>query len=731
MQNFKIDVDADGIALVTFDMKDRSQNVFNESSVTELAEIVERFQSDDAIKGVVITSGKKGFSAGGDLEMLGKMAAAAASPMDEAARKDLFEKAVGLNRVFRALETCGKPVAAAINGSALGGGLEICLACHHRIVADDDSIRLGLPEPKVGVLQGAGGTQRLPRLIGVQAAAPFLLQGKTVPPQRALKEGIVHAVVPAKDLIAECKKRVQADETAKQPWDQDKYKVPGGGPFHPVGMQNFLVGNAMLRKETYGNYPAQKFIMQSVFEGLQLPMDAAIRVESRYFLRTLETPESQAMIRTLFFSLQELNKGARRPADVAETKVKKLGVLGAGLMGAGVAYVSAQAGMDVVLLDVNKDNAEKGKGYSTRLLDKDLGKGRITEADKQAFLDRITPTDSYDDLADCDFIVEAVFENPKIKDEVIRAAEAKLGSNSIFGTNTSTLPISQLAESSVRPDRFIGVHFFSPVERMPLVELIKGEKTGDEAVARALDYVKQIKKTPIVVNDSRGFYTSRCFGTYMNEGLLMLAEGVNPALIENAGRMAGMPMGPMEVGDSVGMDTALKIARESLEAIGSQSGKEQEAIGVMAKLVETHGRVGRKAEQGFYEYENGKPSRIWPEVYDFFPRAEKQPSGDEVKVRLMTIQALEAARCVEEGVVTDMREADIGAIFGWGFAPFTGGPITMIDQIGLEAFVQRCEALAAKHGDRFKPNALLKDLAAKGATFYATYNPDADLAKAA
>ncbi len=717
MENFKIDVDADGIALITFDVPGRSMNTLTSQVMAEIPEWVERIKTDDAIKGAVLTSGKtSGFCAGADL---GDMASGMLGGADLQAAYDAGWR---LNGALRALETCGKPVAAAINGLALGGGLELTLACHYRVVGDSPKIQLGLPEIKVGLFPGGGGTQRLTRLVGVQAAMMAMSEGKSFRPNDAKGAGIVHEVVPVGGEVEAAKAWVKGGGKAVQPWDDKSFKLPGGGPYHPAGVQNFLVGNAMLRKQSYGNYPAVLNLMKAVYEGVQVPMDAALRIETRYFIKTLMTPQAQGMIRSLFLSKQELDKGAVRPADVPKSDPKKVTVIGAGMMGAGIAYVQAMAGIETVLIDRDQEAADKGKAHVEELLKKRLSRGQLTQEKFDALLASVTATTDYELIKSSDLVIEAVFENREIKADVTKRAEAQLAGDAVFGSNTSTLPITGLAEASVRPENFIGIHFFSPVDKMMLVEIIMGEKTGQEALAKALDYVMKIRKTPIVVNDSRGFYTSRCFGTYVAEGMAMLEEGYAPALIDNIGRMTGMPRGPLEMHDDVALDLSVKIARQTAEDLGD---KYQPLPGseIVRKMVEELGRYGRKNGKGFYDYDS-KPKKLWSGLSELAPVkiAESTPElVEDQKRRLLYRQAVEVARCWEEGVIDDPREADVGAILAWGFAPWTGGPITMIDQIGLKAFVEQADAYAAKYGDRFSPPQLLRDMAAKGETFYGRF----------
>jgi 3-hydroxyacyl-CoA dehydrogenase/enoyl-CoA hydratase/3-hydroxybutyryl-CoA epimerase len=725
---FKWNQDADGIVTLTWDDPERTMNVLSNKALADIGAAIVKIAGDAAIKGVIITSGKaNGFCAGAALDEMEGQASGAGAPKSEEERiKQRYEGVLQFNMLLRKLETCGKPVVAAINGLALGGGLEVTLACHYRVVADNPRIQLGLPESKVGLLPGGGGTQRLPRLMGAQAAVQLILQGNSLDPKTAEAQKVVHKVVPADQLLAEAKRWIKESPNAVQPWDRKGFEVPGGLPNDKGTSTVFTMGNALYRKQSFNNYPAQRYILSCVYEGLQVPIDAGLRIEARYFTKLLMDPASRNMIRSLFLSMQDLGKGARRPANVAPTQVKKLGVLGAGMMGAGIAYVSAQAGMEVVLIDRTIEDAEKGKAYSTKLLDGQIKKGRSTEEKKQKLLSLIKPSTNYDDLKGCDLVIEAVFENREIKADVTKKAEAQLTDKAVFGSNTSTLPITGLAEASVRPNNFVGIHFFSPVDKMQLVEIITGKKTGDYALAMAVDYVRQIKKTPIVVNDSRGFYTSRCFGTYVAEGQEMLAEGIAPAIIDNVGRMTGMPRGPLELADDVALDLAYKVREQTKKDLGDkyEAGPADTLIETMvAKL----GRYGRKNSKGFYDYPaDGGKKRLWPGLKDIvkYKVTSSTPElVDELKKRFLYRQAIEAARCFEENVVTDPREADVGAILGWGFAPYTGGPLSVIDTVGTKKFVEECDRFAQKYGKRFLPGKLLRDMAEKGDTFYGRFNP--------
>jgi 3-hydroxyacyl-CoA dehydrogenase/enoyl-CoA hydratase/3-hydroxybutyryl-CoA epimerase len=698
-------------------------NVITPEVMVELSEIVERVASDAAIKGCVVTSGKDTFSGGADLTMLqglgAEYARLAKERGDEEAMRFFFEESRKLSLLYRRLETCGKPFAAAIHGTCLGGAFELALACHYRIASDDEKTRVGLPEIKVGLFPGAGGTQRVSRLMQTGDAVQMLFKGEQIRAPMAKGMGLLHEVAPREDIIAKAKSWIAAGASPVAPWDQPKFKAPSGKVYSPAGMMTWPPANAIYRRETHDNYPAAKAVLQSVYEGLQLPMDLALKVESRYFAKILRSKEAAAMIRTLFVSMGDLGKGARRPAGVPRSDLKSVGVVGAGFMGAGIAYVTALAGMDVVLIDRDLEAAEKGKAYSHKLVTSQISRGRAKSADRDALLARIRTSADYADLKECDLVIEAVFEDPKVKAEVIAAVEAAIRPDCIFASNTSTLPISGLAQASKRPDEFIGIHFFSPVEKMMLVEIIMGRGTGDKALAVALDYVRAIKKTPIVVNDARGFFANRCVGAYILEGHLMLAEGVPPAMIENVARMAGMPVGPLSLNDEVGIDLALRVYNATKAQVGEGAVNPDQGR-ILAELVEARGRLGRKNRKGFYDYPESGPKRLWPELKELQP-AHLDPDTlevSELKARFLVVQALEAARTVEEGVVTDPREADVGSILGFGFAPFTGGALSYIDGMGARAFVDLARGLEAKHGPRFAPNKLLVEMAETGATFY-------------
>jgi 3-hydroxyacyl-CoA dehydrogenase/enoyl-CoA hydratase/3-hydroxybutyryl-CoA epimerase len=731
MSNFTLDIDADGIALVIWDMPGRSMNVINAGVMEELGAIVEKVSTDAAIKGAVVTSAKDAFCGGADLTMLARMAAIYAdllkSKGEVVANQMMFDESRKLSLLYRRLETCGKPWVAAINGTAMGGGFELCLACHHRVAADNPKTRLGLPEVKVGLFPGAGGTQRVARMLQPADALQFLLRGQELRVDRAKAMKLVDAVVPQTDLIKTAKDWIKAGGKPVAPWDEKGFRLPGGPVYSKSGMMTFPAANAIYRRETYDNYPAARAILQVVYEGLQVPMDIALRIESRWFTKIVRSPIAAAMIRTLFVSMQELNKGARRPANVPPTSLKKIGVVGAGFMGAGIAQVSAAAALQVVLIDRDQDTADKGKAALHKALSDRVMKGRMKGAERDALLEKITPSADYGALKDCDLVIEAVFEDRKIKAEVIKKIEAVIGADAILASNTSTLPITSLAKEFKDPARFIGIHFFSPVALMMLTEIILGKETGDKALAAALDFVRVIRKTPIVVNDSRGFYANRCVLNYIQEGHLMLLEGIPAAMIENSARMAGMPVGPLSLNDETALDLGLKIVRAAEADLGKSAVNPAQKK-LLEEMVEKLGRLGRKNGKGFYDYPQGAPKRLWPGLSELLPKTltPKQIDAidvEELKLRFLVVQAVEAARTFEEKVVTDVREADVGSVLGFGFAPYSGGTLSYIDMMGTKSFVDLCCKLEKKYGPRFASNKLLIDMAKSNDSFYRRFAP--------
>jgi 3-hydroxyacyl-CoA dehydrogenase/enoyl-CoA hydratase/3-hydroxybutyryl-CoA epimerase len=618
--------------------------------------------------------------------------------------------------IIRRFELCGKPVVAAMNGTTLGGGYELAMGCHHRIVINDNRIQIGLPEAKLGLLPGGGGTQRLPRMIGIQQALPLLLEGKSLRPDKALSSKLVDDLATDKaDLLAKAKAWCLANPKPQQPWDQKGFRFPSGDSKSPQVAQLWAIAPSMTNSKTQGNFPAAVDIMSCVFEGGMVSFDVGLRIESRYFAHALTSQVAKNMISTFWLQMNALNKGASRPQGVAESSVKKLGVLGAGMMGAGIAYVAAKVGISVVLKDVSIEAAEKGKAYSTAILDKKISKGRGTVAEKDALLSLIHATSDVNDLAGCDLVIEAVFENREIKAEVTKATEAVMSPDGVFASNTSTLPITGLAQASVRPTNFVGLHFFSPVDKMPLVEIIRGKESSPEAITKAFDFVRQIKKTPIVVNDGRGFYTSRIFTNYIAEGGLLLKEGQHPKRIDMAAVKAGMPIGPLAVLDEVSLSTPLSIIEQNQKDLGA----DYKALGmedVLVKMVRELGRVGKKDHKGFYDYDANGGKKLWTGLAEQFPLTE-QISERDLEDRLLFTQVLEAVRTYEEGIVTSIADANIGSIFAVGFAPQHGGVLQFVNAYGLNAFVARAEELATAYGARFTPPALLHTMAKDNKTF--------------
>ena len=703
------ELDADGIGLVTFDQPGRAMNVLNPSLVEPFAAIVARLESEDGIRGLVLTSGKSTFVVGADIDQLAMITTAG----------EAFRLCEDLKRVLRRMETCGKPVVAALNGTALGGGLELALACHARFALGDSGLKLGLPEVKLGLLPGGGGTQRLPRLIGIQKSFELITQGSELRATEARDLGLINELAGSREhLLQKARDWCLAHPRAVQPWDQSGFRMPGGDSRHPGIVQLLAIAPSIANAKSHGNYPAVTHIMSCLFEGGLLDFDAASQVESRYFAACLVSPSSKNMIGTLWYQLNAIRKGQSRPRGVPVGKVAKVGVLGAGMMGAGIAYMSAKAGIEVVLLDTAIESAERGKAWSQGLLDQAVTRGRSTAAQRDQLLARIRPTTRYEDLAGCDLVIEAVFEDRAIKAACTRQAEAVIAADALFASNTSTLPITGLAQASVRPANFIGLHFFSPVDKMPLVEIIVGARTSDETLARGFDYVLQIGKTPIVVNDSRGFYTSRVFATYVMEGLAMLGEGVHPRSIEVAGVKAGMPMPPLALQDEVSLGLSLHIMEQTRKDLAAE-GKPLSAHpgeAVLRTVGGEHGRLGKKIGKGLYDYD-GKDKTLWPELIRLYPPQAGQPAQQELIDRLMFVQANEAARCFEENVVRSVADSNIGSIFGWGFAPFHGGALQFINAMGAARFVERSRELAALHGPRFEPAAIVLRQALEGGRF--------------
>ncbi|MEO9651123.1 MAG: 3-hydroxyacyl-CoA dehydrogenase NAD-binding domain-containing protein [Roseobacter sp.] len=726
MTDFNMTKDADSIATITWDVQNKSMNVMSYEGLEQLGALMDEAIADNAVKGIILTSGKDGSFAGGmDLNLIAKMKADAG---DEPA-KGLFDGVMAMHHLLRKIERAGmdpktlkggKPIACVLPGTALGIGLELPLSCHRIFAANNPKAKIGLPEIMVGIFPGAGGTTRLVRKMGAMAASPFLLEGKLVAPAAAKSAGLIDDV--SDDPMAAARSWVLGAKDADlvKPWDAKGYKMPGGAPYHPAGFMTFVGASAMVNGKTQGVYPAAKALLSAVYEGALVPFDTALKIEARWFTSVLMNPSSEAMIRSLFINKEALEKGAVRPDDVADQRVRKLGVLGAGMMGAGISLVSAQAGIEVVLIDQTQEAADKGKAYTAAYADKGITRKKTTPEKKEQLLNLITATTDLKALSECDLIIEAVFEDPKIKAEMTAKVEAVIPEDCIFASNTSTLPITELAKASSRPEQFIGIHFFSPVEKMLLVEIIKGKGTGERAVAKALDYVRQIRKTPIVVNDARFFYANRCIIPYINEGIRMVAEGVEPALIENAAKLVGMPLGPLQLVDETSIDLGAKIARATKAAMGTDY--PDDAVDEVIFWMEKEGRLGRKSAAGFYAYdEKGKRQGVWDGLSAQYATTEDQPDLIDVQHRLLFSQTLEAVRALEEGVLMDIREGDVGAILGWGFAPWSGGPLSWFDMLGSAYASERCDQLSAQFGTRFSCPDLLREMAAKNQSFYGRF----------
>jgi 3-hydroxyacyl-CoA dehydrogenase/enoyl-CoA hydratase/3-hydroxybutyryl-CoA epimerase len=700
--------DNDNIVTITMDMQGRSANVINAEFGKLWLEMIERLEKEKAeIVGVILTSAKSTFFAGADIDNLYKQTNA----------QEIFDMCEGLKKQLRRLETLGKPVVAALNGTALGGGFEIALACHYRIALNNPKAIFGLPEVGLGLLPGGGGIIRLTRMIGLQPALPFLTEGKKLKVKDALSNGLINAIAETpEEMMEKAKEWIKANPKAINPWDDKAFKFPGGDARNPKVATMIPIVPAMTKKKTYGNYPAVEAIINTAVEGSVVDFETATRIESRYFTSLAVGQVSKNMISAFWYNLNAINAGGSRPKGYDKYTTKKVGVLGAGMMGAGIAYVSAVAGMEVVLKDISMEAAEKGKAYSEGLLKKSVSKGKMSKEKAEEVLNRIKATDK-PEFENCDLIIEAVFEDRALKAKVTQEAESAMLSDGTFASNTSTLPITGLATASARPKQFIGLHFFSPVDKMPLVEIICGAETDDATLAKAFDYVLQIKKTPIVVNDSRGFYTSRVFSTYVMEGIAMLGEGQHPKSIENAGMKAGMPVGPLALTDEVSMklmDHIRKQTEKDLAAEG-KTAPHHPGFAVCEQLLAIN-RAGKAAGAGFYEYPQGGTKYLWPELTSMFPQ-NTPLSQTEMVDRLLIVQALDTVRCLEEGVLRSVADANIGSIFGWGFSPFNGGTLQYINGMGLKKFIEKAKALEAKHGDRFSIPNLLQQKADKGELF--------------
>ena len=697
----RYDKDADNVVTLTFDAPGASVNTMTAAWQSAFAEAVVRLAAEkDAITGVILASAKKTFFAGAELKDVLKFG--------EADGAQVFRWIEGVKRHLRSLEKLGRPVVAALSGTALGGGWEIALSAHCRIAIDDPGTELGLPEVTLGLLPGAGGVTKMVRLLGLQAAFPYLVEGRTMRPREAAELGLIQGLAAsADDLLRMAREWIRAHPSPKQPWDEEDHRIPGGGPSSPEISQMLAMAPAMLTEKTRGLYPAPEAIMAAMVEGAHVDFDTALRIESRYLARLLVGKVAKNLI-ALFFNRTAIKSGASRPKDVPQWKATRVGILGAGMMGGGIAWANADRGVPCVLKDVSLEKAEAGKAYSEKILER-------RNKDKSPLL-LIKASADVRDLAGCDLIIEAVFEKRDLKAQVTKEAEPLLSPNGIFASNTSTLPISGLAQASRKPENFIGLHFFSPVDRMQLVEIIKGAKTSPETLARGYDYVLQIGKTPIVVNDSRGFYTSRTFGTFVQEGCAMLAEGIPAAAIENAARHAGMPLGPLAVIDETSISLSVQVMEQTLADLkteGKPPPPPHPGQEVILRMVKEFKRPGRAGGGGFYEYPKDGRKHLWPELGRIFKRDGVTWDIEELKDRVLYRQAIETARCLEEGVLTTTHDANIGSIYGIGFPAWTGGALQFVNHVGAGSFVARAEALAKKHGPRFAPPKILRDLAAR------------------
>jgi len=710
---FNYEKDSDNIVTVTMDMSG-PVNAMNDEYVALMGETIDRLEAErESIAGVVLTSAKSSFFAGGDIKSMLSL-----TPGEGEA--EMFEMNLKIKGMLRRMEKLGRPVVAAINGAALGGGYEICLACHHRVALDSKAVQVGLPEVSLGLLPGGGGIVRMVNKFGVERAIMPLLEGTRFNAKKALEVGLVEELaddVPS--MISKAKAWIKANPEAMNPWDVKGFKIPGGNAKNPKITQMLQGANPMLFQKTRGLVPAPVKILDVVADTLRVDFDTAMEIEARVFVGLVTTPVAKNLM-SFFLQMNQVNGGGSRPAGIEKTAVKKVGILGAGMMGQGIAYVSAMAGIEVILKDISQDAADKGKAYSDTLLTKRVARGRMTEEKKASVLGLITPTDNADLLEGCDLIIEAVFENVDLKHKITEELQGKLAENGVWGSNTSTLPITLLAEPAKRPENFIGIHFFSPVDKMPLVEIITGEQTSDETLARAFDYAQQIRKTPIVVNDSRGFFTSRVFATYIEEGAQLIEEGVDPVLIENLGRAVGMPVGPLAVQDEVSQQLAVKVSetnRELDERLGDKFAGETASYRIASKMLNEYGRGGRAHGGGYYDYPEGGEKQLWSELYSLYHKPEVDLPVDDIKDRLLFRQIVESLRCYEENVVNQVADANIGSIMGIGFPPHTGGVLQYVNTYGLKAFATRLAELESRYGERFAAPQVLLDKAEKGETF--------------
>lgn len=708
MQHMKIEKAPDGVATLVMDNASESTNLVTDQFIDEMLEAAALLAADEEVKGVILKSAKPTFMAGADLKLM-------VLGYETQTRASAYAFSQKATRMHRAIEQSGKCWVAAINGLALGGGFELALACHYRILEDNPKAVVGLPEVNVGLLPGSGGTQRLIRIAGVKVGLDLLLSGRSVVGDEAKRLGIVDATVPAQEMDSAARAWLATEPDPVKPWDKKGYALPEQkGLIIPDYAARLTMAVGGIAKSGFNN-PAPIAILSCIYEGAILPFDKALSVESKYFAQLLTSPVSRNIIRTTFLSKGAAERGAGRPVGIPKAKFAKVGVIGAGMMGGGIALVSAQAGCEVILIDRDQATADNGKAYSQKFFDKRVATGAMREDARDSLLARITSTEDFSLLAGCDIIIEAVFEDIDIKAETTRKIEAVVGSDTLYCTNTSTLPVSKLAEASLRPEQFIGMHFFSPVERMGLVEIIKGKKTDSATLARAIDFVAQLRKTPIIVNDSRGFYTSRVFQTLIHEGARMLGDGIPPAVIENAAKSVGLPVGPLALLDETTLELPLKIVDQAIAQEGNAY-TVPAGVDVLRKMTAL-GRTGRKSGGAFYEYPADARKRLWAGLNDLFPSADEY-DAQEVGRRLLHIQALETARCLEENVIETSEDGDLGAVYGWGFPRWTGGTLSYIDTIGVTKFVAECDRMAQAYGPRFAPSPWLRARASEGKGFY-------------
>ncbi len=724
MSEFNLSIEDDGIAIVTWDAPGKRLNILTLNGLEELEGIVDELLLDKRVKGVIITSGKQDFAAGMDLNVLANLQT---NEMSEN-NLQIFKFVMRVHKLLRKIELGGMdlktkkdctPFVWANPGLSAGIGTEIGLACHHRIVTDNRRTKVGLPEILVGLFPGAGGATRVSRMVGLMASAPILMEGKMFSPKNAKMVGLIDEISSPDNLIADakCWIRNATDEEKIKPWDKKGYKMPGGAPYHPSGFMTFVGANAMISSRTKNIYPAAKYLLSAIYEGALTNFDTALKIEARWFTKILTEKSTSNMIRTLFINKNAIEKGLKRPPETKKISIAKIGIVGAGMMGAGIAHSAASNEINVVLIDKDLEAAKIGISKISQILDAGIKRGKINEEKKQEILNRIIPSSEYKDLNQADLVIEAVFEDLEIKNKVLKEIANHVDNKTIIASNTSTLPITDLAKTLPLKETFLGIHFFSPVHKMNLVEIIRGQGTTQSAIALAFDFVRQIRKTPIIVNDARNFYANRCIIPYINEGMIMVKEGVLPQIIENAALQLGMPLGPLQLIDEVSIELAISIASQTKKALGNNL--KDPGVSDVLSVMEKNKRFGRKIGAGFYDYnERGKRMCFWPDLKNCFPSKKHQPDFAEVKNRLALIQCLEAVRAFESKVLTDIREGDVGAILGWGCMPWAGGPFSWMDLKGGHWVLNKCNELSKEYGSRFEPGKLILDLVKTNKTFY-------------